>query len=224
MIQKFQAIIFIGPQGSGKGTQAQLLIPKIGAQYIEMGYLLRQAAQERTPFGEAVKKMVNAGELVPDDILIKVIDAHLLLLRPDAPVIFDGVPRQIRQAEFLIEDLKRGGRKKIATFCIKIPREMSIQRILARVSCRNCKFPKSYSGGDPAECARCGGVMARRIDDTDEKAVQRRLDNYEKETLPVIDYLERETSLFRIDGTPSVSEVEKQIDKCLEIENETAAV
>ncbi len=216
---KYQAIIFIGPQGSGKGTQARLLIPKISAEYVEMGYVLRTIAASGTAFGDQIKQTIDGGNLVSDKILEKIITEKLATLSPDAPVIFDGVPRMLHQAEFLIADLKRLGRGAIATIFIDLPRDAGIQRILTRFSCQNCKAPKTYAGDDAAACARCGGVMVRRVDDSSEEAVERRLDTYERETLPVLDYLKTTTDFFTIDGRPSVPEVEKQIDNCLEIEH-----
>lgn len=214
---KFQTIIFIGPQGSGKGTQAQLLSAKISAEYLEMGYLLRQVSKTGTLFGDKVKKIIDSGDLIPDDMLMNIINEKISGLNPDLPVIFDGVPRKLGQAKFLIEDLKGLHRGDAATIYIKIPRQTSIDRLMTRLVCQNCKSPKPYTGSSEEDCARCGGVMVRRADDSDTEIIKRRLDNYEKETLPVIDYLKEVTTLFEIDGTPSIKDVEKQIDNCLEI-------
>jgi adenylate kinase len=187
-MQQSKTIFFIGPAGSGKGTQAKILANKIKAEYIEMGALLRKVAAEDSDFGRSIKKTIDAGVLVDDDVWKKVISQKLESLDSSTPAIFDGTPRRVTQAEKLIDYLKSIGRNNIISMYISLPRAESVKRLLAR----------------------------GRNDDY-EKAINERLDLYEQDTFPTIDYLRKTTELHEIDGTPDIAEVTKEIDKALGI-------
>ena len=215
-MQKPQTVIFIGPQGSGKGTQAKILAKKIGAEYIEMGALLRQVAAEDTEFGRQVKQTIDSGILVDNSTWEKVIRTKLDTLDAATPAIFDGSPRNIGQAELLVKHLQALGRDDIATIAINLPREESIRRLQLRRVCENCKTP-AIANGDPNQvCAVCGGKLIRRADETDE-TINRRLDTYEKDTLPALEYMRKFSTVHEIDGRPGVAEVTAQIDAALGI-------
>ena len=213
---KPNSVIFMGPQGSGKGTQAQILAKKIGAEYIEMGALLRKVAAEDSDFGRRVKSIVDSGDLVDDQIWYRVIKNRLESLGATTPAIFDGSPRRIGQAHMLIEHLQGIGRKSIDTLYITLPREESIRRLMLRRVCEKCKTPTTANGDPNQICAVCGGRLIRRADETDQ-AIQRRLKAYEQDTLPVLDYLKEQTALHEIDGNKPVPEVTALIDKALGI-------
>jgi len=215
-MNKPNTIIFIGPQGSGKGTQAKILAEKLGAEYIEMGALLRHTAAEDSDFGREVKSIIESGNLVNDDIWYKVIRQKLETLDAKTPVIFDGSPRRIGQAHMLVDHLKSIGREKIDTLYITLPREESVRRLMLRRVCEKCKTP-TIANGDPAQvCAVCGGKLIRRTDDN-EAAINQRLAAYEQDTVPVLDYLKEVTALHQIDGIPEVPNVTVEIDKELGI-------
>jgi len=186
----FDAIFFIGPQGSGKGTQAKLLAEKTGFFYWEMGQILRDIGKSGTELGKKITDLIDQGLLVGNDLLLDVISHQLSQLPPNKPVIFDGVPRKLSQAEFLLKHLAEMGYKKFLTIFIDLPKQESLHRLLLR--------------------AKTEG----RKDDTQE-AIELRLQQYEDDTIPVIDYLKQRSTFVKIDGKPPVEEVTKQINEAL---------
>ena len=188
-MNNFDAIIFIGPQGSGKGTQATILAKKIGAEYVEMGALLRHVAKEDSDVGRYIKEQITAGHLLEDKDLISVINVRLSSLNPEVGVIFDGVPRRVGQAEFLLNYLHEHGRNKIATIYITIPRQLTIERLQKRLICVDCEHPEIADANISEQvCSACEGKLMHRPDDKTE-AINHRLDLFEQETLPVVSLL-----------------------------------
>ncbi|MBL8030084.1 MAG: nucleoside monophosphate kinase [Candidatus Doudnabacteria bacterium] len=179
-------IFFIGPQGSGKGTQAKKLAAKLGFFYWEMGGILREVAAENTTLGKEIKGLIENGVLLPDEKLWEVVTMRLERISKNSGVIFDGIPRRINQAEWLLEYLKNQGREDFTTLFIDVPKEESVKRILER----------SKKEG--------------RADDT-EKLVEKRLKQYYESTLPVVEYLKNNTNFFEIDGRPPVEDVTIEI-------------
>ena len=187
---ELNTIFFIGPQGSGKGTQAKVLAQKLDFFYWEMGGILRQVAKEDSELGRKVKSLVDGGVLLSDVQLYEVVDAKLTMIPADKGVIFDGIPRRVAQAEHLMEFLQKQGRKDFVTLFVNLPREESLARLLKRAE------------------------IEKRADDTREK-IEYRLEQYEKDTVPVLDYLKTKSQFFEIDGTPSIEEVTQEINKSL---------
>lgn len=184
-------IFFIGPQGSGKGTQAKILAEKLGFFYWEMGGILRAVAKETSNLAAQVKQMLDNGILLPDELLFQVLESRLSQINKNQGVIFDGIPRRVGQAEFLINFLKQQGRQNFITIFIDIPKEESVNRLLLRAQ------------------------KESRTDDTRE-VIEKRLEQYYEATLPVVDYLKQETNLIEIDGRPSVAEVTENLNQKLE--------
>ncbi len=185
-------IFLIGPQGSGKGTQARLLAKRLDFFYWEMGGILREVAKEKTELGKKVKKLVDGGILLKDDLLLKVVESRLKKIPANRGVIFDGIPRRLGQAEFLMDFLKKQGRTEFVTLFLDIPKDMTFKRLLFRAK------------------------KEGRADDTKEK-IEIRLNQYYKDTLPVLDFLKRETNFFQIDGSFSIEKVDKNVNKILGI-------
>ena len=185
-------IFFIGPQGSGKGTQAKLLAKKLYFFYWEMGGILREIAKDGSELGDQVKGLIEAGILLEDTLLLEVVKKRLSLIPLEQGVIFDGIPRRLGQAEFLLGYLNKIGRTNFVTLFIDLPKSESLARLLKRAD------------------------VEKRADDTKEK-IEFRLEQYYAETLPVVDFLKIQTKTFTIDGTPSVEEVTKEINKQLGI-------
>ncbi len=188
----FDAILIIGPQGSGKGTQGKMLAEKLGFLFFEMGAILRAVSKKNTPLGKEVLRITSSGALVPDDIVISVAKERLETLLPTQGVVFDGVPRQLGQANFLVNFLRAQGRKRPVTILFTLPREMSFERLLLRAK------------------------KEGRADDTRE-AIEARLHYYDEVTKPILEYLKHETRLIEIDASPSVPEIAKNIDAALGI-------
>jgi adenylate kinase len=186
-------ILFIGPQGSGKGTQAKILAQKLSFFYWEMGGMLRQVAKEKWDLGRKIKSLIDNGVLLSDDQLYEVVDAKLAMIPANKGVIFDGIPRRVSQAEHLMAFLKYQGRKDFLTLFVNLPKEESLARLLKRAG------------------------IEKRTDDTKEK-IEFRLKQYEKDTLPVLDYLKTQTQFIEIDGTPPIEEVTKSINHALNLE------
>ena len=186
-------IFFIGPQGSGKGTQARILAGKLGFFYWEMGGILREVAKEESGLGREVKNMVDNGILLPDELLYKVVESRLSKININQGVIFDGIPRRLGLAEFLLGYLKSQGRENFTTLFIDIPKEESLARLLLRAK------------------------TEKRADDTKEK-IEFRLEQYYKDTLPVVDYLKIQSNFIEIDGRPGMGEVTQAINQKLNIE------
>ncbi len=211
---KIDAVIFIGPQGSGKGTQAQILKHKLHGDYIEMGALLRQVSREDSDFGREVKGLTDSGALVNDDIWKRVISEKITGVQPETPVIVDGSPRTLNQAHLVLEMLHGMGREKVHTVYITITRGETMVRLLHRVKCVDCATSAVTSDDPHQRCGVCGGKLEKRSDDTPE-VINKRLDTYEHVTLPVVDFLRTATVLHDIDGMGAVEEVAAAIDVAL---------
>lgn len=185
-------IFFIGPQGSGKGTQAKILAKRLGFFYWEMGGILREVGASDNPLGKKIKNLIDSGVLLTDEQLYEVVDNRLGEIAHNVGVIFDGIPRRVAQAEHLMKFLLNQGRKDFTTLFVNLPREESISRLLKRAE------------------------IEKRADDTREK-IEFRLKQYEQDTLPVLDFLKTRSNFFEIDGTPSVEIVTGEINKVLSL-------
>lgn len=189
---KLDAIFLIGPQGSGKGTQAKILADKLNFFHWEMGGILRAVAKEETDLGKRTKALVDQGVLLTDEQLYEVVDSRLSQIPQDTGIIFDGIPRRVAQAEHVMEYLQKQGKSNLATLYISLPETETMSRLLKRAQIEN------------------------RADDTEEK-IKFRLEQYKKDTTPVLDYLKDKTRFVEIDGTPSVEEVTQKIYQALKI-------
>jgi adenylate kinase len=178
--------IILGPQGCGKGTQAKLIAEKLNIVHISSGELLRQEAGKTTPKGQIIANILNKGSLVPFDTVLEVLEPAIK--NTDHGFIIDGTPRDIRQAEHLNWFLNQIGQKIDHVIYLSLPREDSLNRLLKRAKIEN------------------------RSDDTPE-SINRRLDIYEKETTPVIEYYRQKNILIEIDGRPDIATIHQNILK-----------
>jgi adenylate kinase len=212
-------LIVLGPQGSGKGTQAEKLAEKFGLEHIEMGKFLREVAKTSTDLGKEIHEIINIqGKLVDEKILKKVLHIKLADLPREQGIVFDGVPRRRDQLEYFEEAMKEFGRKIDAVINIDIPEEESIKRISKRWICKKNQHVL-IMGADieskDDKCPICGSEVNQRIDDTPER-IKTRLGIYRKDTKGVVDHYEKKGLLIEIDGTPSIEEVQKSILKKIE--------
>jgi adenylate kinase len=213
-------LIILGPQGSGKGTQAKFLADHFNLVHIDMGLALRQAAEENTPLGSELHRIIYEEKgLVSDEEIIKVLEEMLKSIPQEKGVIIDGAPRRIGQIELVENAFKNSGRNIDKVILLNISEEESIQRISHRFNCEKCN--KGFFLGedlkDPEKgCPVCGGKVVRRKDDTEE-GVRKRLSIFHEETYPVVEYYRAKGGLIEINGMNNKNEVSNEILEKLKI-------
>ena len=207
-------IVLLGAPGAGKGTQAEKLIEKCGLCHISTGDLLRQAVKDQTPLGIEAKGYMDAGNLVPDELIIGMMKERMQ--RPDTEkgVMLDGFPRSTPQAEALDAMLAELGRPLDAALLVDVPFDVIIGRLTSRRQCRACG--KIGSVAD-AVCPACGGEMYQR-DDDNEATVKNRLSVYESQTAPVVDYYKSQGKLVSVDGNRTPDDVFAEVEEKLGLE------
>jgi adenylate kinase len=183
-------VAFLGPPGAGKGTQARELAQAWRVPQIATGDILREAVAAGTPLGHEVKRYMDQGALVPDDVIVAVVKERLA--RPDARrgFVLDGFPRTIGQAEALTQILKELGQELDAVVYFDVPEAELLRRLTGRRVCRQCGSTFHMVSAPPAKpgvCDRCGGPLYQREDDS-EATVANRLRVYERQTAPLLDY------------------------------------
>ncbi len=207
-------IIILGPQGSGKGTQAKKVSQKFGLEHIDMGEFLREVAKMDTPLGKEVYRIQNVTKtLVPSRILGEVFNVKLNSLPRERGIIFDGFPRKLDQMQYFEKALIGFGRHIDKVFVINLSEKESIERISKRRICKKCRkiliLGKDVKG-ENEKCPDCDGKIIQRIDDSEE-GVRKRLRIFREETLPVIEYYKDKGKLIEIDGDKTIDEVFEEI-------------
>ena len=204
-------LIVLGPPGAGKGTQAGRLTADFGLPYIGTGDLLRENVAEGTELGAKAKQYMDAGELVPDELVISMIFDKIEDEGEDG-FLLDGFPRSIAQADALGEEMERRGRRLTAALLIDAPDECVIERLSGRRQCANGHL--YHVAYDPpkrdAVCDQCGKPLRQRDDDHPE-AIHERLASYHDQTEPLIDYYDERGLLRRFDGTRDKVEVHDHV-------------
>lgn len=206
-------IVLLGAPGAGKGTQAERIIATYGVPHISTGDILRAAVANGTPLGLEAKRYMDAGDLVPDSVVIGLVKDRLSEPDTESGFILDGFPRTTAQAEALDTELASLGKEIDAAIAITVDSEVIVRRLTSRRTCRDCKRITSASEGDT--CATCGGELYQR-DDDNEATVRNRLDVYERSTAPLIDYYGGKGVLHAIDGDRPVDEVWADVQSVLE--------
>jgi adenylate kinase len=210
-------LILIGAPGSGKGTQAKYLTEKYHIPQIATGDLLRAAVAAQTPLGRQAKAIMDAGQLVPNDIVIGMIRERIA--RPDADqgFILDGFPRNIAQAEALDDILDKLGKPIDAVLQFDVDAEMLIQRMIGRLTCISCGALFNLFTQPPViddKCDECGGMLHHRNDDSEE-VIERRLHIFETLTQPLSDYYKHKSVLHIVEAHGDVGEVTKRVKSAL---------
>ncbi|HOF42667.1 MAG TPA: nucleoside monophosphate kinase [Candidatus Moranbacteria bacterium] len=206
-------LVIFGPQGCGKGTQAKKLCAKFGLVHIETGQIFREIAKEKTELGQFIYEMNEKKEMIPDDITMKILSERLKEISDKIGIIIDSAPRttgQIEPLEKMLEKLARPIHKAIS---ITLPHEESLKRISKRFTCIMCR--KQFVLGESIKdldnpCPDCGGLIAQRIDDTPDGIIKR-LDTFQKVTVPVIEYYRKKNMLIEVDGTQNIDKVFEDI-------------
>lgn len=213
-------IVILGQQGSGKGTQAELLAQKFNLEHLDMGALLRGVAEEDTPLGREVYAIQNVtNTLVPERIVKEILMKKLVSIPGGKGIVFDGIPRTMEQVQYMEEMLLDQGKKIDQVFFIYIPEEDSAERISKRRVCNRCKavfIMEKDIKGEEEKCLKCGGEISHREDDT-EAGINKRLEIFKEETMPALDHYRKKKALIEIDGRKSIDEVFGEIIKNISV-------
>ena len=205
-----KAYVLLGPPGSGKGTQAKLLAPKLGLAHISLGDLLREAVRNGTEIGKLAKSYLDAGKLVPDEVALKVAEEAM---EGKEGFVVDGFPRTVEQAKLFDELLKSIDVELVKVLYIDLPLNEILKRLTGRRSCKKCGAVYHVVFNPPkieGACDLCGGELYQRKDDT-EDVIKVRFDVYKKETFPLIDYYSKTGKLVKINGSREVKKVFEEI-------------
>ena len=197
-------IVFLGPPGAGKGTQAEQIIGKLSIPQISTGEILRRAIREKTPTGLDAQSYIEKGALVPDDVVVRIVRERLAEADCAGGYLLDGFPRTVPQAEALdsFESID-------AVVNLEVPRSLLIHRLSGRRVCAACGYTTHIDRGED-KCVKCGGELTQRKDDAPE-SVENRLVVYEQQTKPLIDYYAGKGLLTNVDGSKPLAEVTKAI-------------
>jgi adenylate kinase len=206
-------IILLGAPGAGKGTQAVMLAERLKLTPVASGDLFRQALQKETELGKKARSFMEKGQLVPDEITIRMVLEKLAESDTAKGAILDGFPRNIKQAGALDKALAKQGKDVAKVIYIKVPEGELLKRLSGRWLCRNCQTPYHEVDNPPkvkGKCDRCGGELYQRVDDNP-ATVKKRLEVYFAETAPLIDYYKKTGKLLEINGEGSATEVNRRI-------------
>jgi adenylate kinase len=206
-------LILLGPPGAGKGTQSVLLVKHFGIPQISTGDMLRSAVKASTPMGVKAKSFMDAGNLVPDEVVVGIVRERLQ--EPDCAdgFILDGFPRTVPQADALNESLIRLSKELDAVVSLQVNINELVERLTGRRTCKDCgkgfhvKFDPPAADGT---CSLCHGELIQR-DDDHEETIRHRLDTYNQQTAPLEDYYRRAGLLLTVDGMTGIEEVQQTI-------------
>ena len=206
-------IILVGAQGSGKGTQAEMLSQALGVPHVASGDLFRKAIDEKTELGLKAKVYIDRGELVPDDLTVAMVVKRLE--EPDCSqgVLFDGFPRTVAQAEVLDKGLQEVGKQIDLAIYLQVLREELLKRLSGRYICRAKQHVYNINTHPPKVAGVCdidGSELYQRSDDTGE-AVQKRLDIFFNETIQLLDYYRNQKKLVEVDGNQNIDQVQQSL-------------
>ena len=206
-------VILIGPPGVGKGTQAKFLVEAYNIPQISTGDMLRANVRESTPLGNEAKQFMNAGQLVPDSVILGMMKSRFNDSDCKSGYILDGFPRTIPQAEGLDNLLNNMGQQIDSVLVLEVNHEEIIKRLSSRRSCKECGavynllFDPPVSAG---KCDRCNGILYQRDDDRS-VTIRQRLEVYSKQTSPLINFYTQKKLVETIDGAGKIDEVRKRM-------------
>lgn len=206
-------IILLGPPGAGKGTQAKLITEKYSIPHISTGDIFRKNISEKTPLGIEAKRYMDNGQLVPDEVTIGIVNDRLSMNDCENGFLLDGFPRTVKQAEALDSFLSSNEQKIDTALLIEVPKEFILERMTGRRVCSACGASYHIKFNRPKvenKCDICGGPLVQRKDDTEE-TVKERLDVYDRQTQPLIQYYKEKNILAKVDGTEEIGKVFEKI-------------
>ncbi|MGE4344883.1 MAG: adenylate kinase [Geoalkalibacter sp.] len=206
-------LILLGPPGAGKGTQAQMLMEKFSIPQISTGDILRSAVKNATPMGVKAREYMDAGALVPDDVVVGIVRERLQQADCANGFILDGFPRTVPQADALKDTLSELSLELDAVISLEVDTEALVARLTGRRTCSTCGKGYHVDFDPPSKegvCDACGGNLVQRDDDREE-TIRKRLEVYREQTAPLVDYYLRGGLLAEVDGMAGIDEVGRQI-------------
>jgi len=206
-------IILLGSPGAGKGTQADILSSELNLPHVASGDLFREALKKEAELGLLAKSYMERGELVPDEITIKMILQRIEMPDCVSGCLFDGFPRTLAQAEVLDKGLTDKGKHIDRVVYVKVSDEELLKRLGGRWLCRDCQTPYHLLTAPPkvpGKCDKCGGELYQRDDDK-EDTIKERLRVFFAQTIPVVDYYRKQSKLIEVNGDRGIQEVAKEI-------------
>lgn len=210
-------IILLGPPGAGKGTQAKSISNRYKIPHISTGDIFRKNISENTPLGIEAKKYMDNGQLVPDEVTINMVKDRLQDDDCKNGYLLDGFPRTVSQAEALQNFIEERNESLDCALLIDVPRDFILERMTGRRVCPSCgaSYHVKFNPAVDGKCELCGSEVVQRKDDTEE-TVKERLDVYENQTQPLIDYYNNKNLLLKVDGTKAINEVFESICNMLD--------
>ena len=210
-------LILLGPPGAGKGTQASGIVDKYNVPHISTGDIFRKNIKENTELGKKAKEYLDSGKLVPDELVVAIVEDRLKEDDTKKGFLLDGFPRTVFQAEALDKFLQSIDSKIDAVVNIEVDKSILVGRAVGRRICKNCGATFHIEFNPPRKsdiCDVCGGELYQRSDDNEE-TVSKRIEVYLNETQPLIDYYKRQDILLTIDGEQDIKKVFQDIEKAL---------
>ena len=210
-------LILLGPPGAGKGTQASSIVAEYGITHISTGDIFRHNIKNETELGKKVKSYLDKGQLVPDELTIDLVWDRLSKDDCKKGFLLDGFPRTINQAEALQKGLEERGLKLDKVINIDVDKNILVKRLSGRRVCKNCVETYHIDNKPTLKdgvCDKCSGEVIQRADDN-EKTVLDRIEVYEKQTFPLIDFYKNLGLILTVDGTLSIEDVFSQIKESL---------
>ena len=206
-------LVLLGAPGAGKGTQAKKLIETYGIPQISTGDILRKAVADGTPLGKEAKSYMDKGELVPDSVVIGLVKERIAQDDCKKGYILDGFPRNTAQAEVLDKVLAEMGAPLDTALSVDVGKDVLMKRLTGRRTCRKCQQMYNIYFSLPKKegvCDKCGGELFQRDDDKEE-TIRKRLDVYDAQTAPLMEYYKKKGIVKSVAGTGSIDEIFKQV-------------
>ena len=211
-------LVLLGAPGAGKGTQAKMLIEKYKIPQISTGDILRKAVADGTPLGKEAKVIMDKGELVPDKIVLGLVEERVKQDDCKKGFILDGFPRNTVQAEALDKMLNAMGLPIDSALSVDVPKDDLMKRLTGRRTCKNCQQMYNVYYSPPKKdvvCDKCGGELFQRGDDK-EDTIKKRLEVYDAQTAPLIDYYNKKGILKSVMGVGNIDEIFNKVCALLE--------